>query len=104
GYKIVEAANGEQALELARQYQPVLILSDVIMPKLNGYDLTRRIREDFDTSHIPVILLTAESSEEQKMLGLECGADDFIVKPFSMNYLQMKIETIISQRKKLKKR
>lgn len=103
-FKVLEADNGETALQIAREKQPVLILSDVIMPKMNGYELTRRLKEDFDTSHIPVILLTAESSEEQKMMGVECGADDFVVKPFSLNYLLTKIEKTILQRKKLKNR
>lgn len=103
-YKIIEADNGADGLELARNYTPDLIISDVIMPKMNGYDLTKTLKEDFITSHIPIILLTGESSDEKKLKGVESGADDYIIKPFNINYLNAKIEKIITQRKKLKKR
>ncbi|HKJ41917.1 MAG TPA: response regulator, partial [Sunxiuqinia sp.] len=103
-YKVIEAGDGERGIELAKANQPDLILSDVIMPKVNGYDLTQALKENFDTSHIPIILLTGESSEEKQILGAKCGADDFIVKPFNKEYLLTKIEKTIISRKKLRKR
>ncbi|MGF7138606.1 hybrid sensor histidine kinase/response regulator transcription factor [Roseimarinus sediminis] len=103
-YKLIEAEDGEKGLELARRYQPDLVVSDVMMPLMDGYELTRRLKDDFNTSHIPVILLTAESSDEKKIEAAECGADDFVVKPFNLNYLITKIEKTILLRKRLKNR
>ena len=103
-YKIIEAKNGEAGIALARQQKPVLILSDVMMPVMDGYQMTKVLKDDFDTSHIPIILITAESSEENRLKATECGADDFIVKPFQLNYLLAKVEQTITQRKKLKER
>ncbi|MBN2264165.1 MAG: response regulator, partial [Prolixibacteraceae bacterium] len=103
-YKVIEAENGLKGIELARKYMPQLIISDVVMPKADGYELTRTLKDGFDTSHIPIVLLTAEDSDEKKLLGAECGADDYVVKPFNISYLFTKIENIIVQRKKLKKR
>lgn len=103
-YKIIEASNGEAGIQLARENMPALILSDVVMPIIDGYKMTKILKDDFDTSHIPIILLTAEASEENKILGAECGADDFIVKPFHLSYLLAKVDQTIMQRKKLKER
>ncbi|MFA9388530.1 MAG: two-component regulator propeller domain-containing protein [Prolixibacteraceae bacterium] len=103
-YKIIEASNGEMGVELARKHLPALILSDVIMPGMDGYKMTKMLKDDFDTSHIPIILITAESSDENKLLGVESGADDYILKPFLLSYLLTKVEQTILQRKKLKER
>ncbi|HPR32239.1 MAG TPA: response regulator [Prolixibacteraceae bacterium] len=103
-YKVLEAKNGEEGVELARKELPALILSDVQMPGMDGYQLTRILKNDFNTSHIPIVLLTAESSEVNMLMGTECGADDFIMKPFQLNYLLARIEQTILQRKKLKER
>ncbi|MBN1926002.1 MAG: response regulator, partial [Prolixibacteraceae bacterium] len=103
-YKILEANNGEEGIEIARKEMPALIISDVVMPLMDGYKMTKTLKSDFDTSHIPIILLTAESSEDNILMGTECGADDFIIKPFQLSYLIAKVEQIIMQRKKLKER
>jgi signal transduction histidine kinase/ligand-binding sensor domain-containing protein/AraC-like DNA-binding protein len=103
-YNVLEAGNGEEGIELARKHMPNLILSDLVMPKIDGYELTRELKETYDTSHIPIILLTGEESDEKKLKGVECGADDYVIKPFNINYLLTKIEKVIVQRKKLKKR
>lgn len=103
-YRVIEAEDGQKGIELARTHNPQLIISDIVMPKVDGYELTKTLKDSFETNHIPVILLTAEDSDEKKIQGAECGADDYVTKPFSINYLNAKIEQTISQRKKLKKK
>ena len=78
GYKAVCAFDGEQALKMHREYNPALILLDVMMPKINGYDVCRQIRQ---SSNVPIIMVTAKSEEADKILGLDIGADDYVVKP-----------------------
>lgn len=80
-FEIYEAKNGEDAFKIAQLNSPDLILSDVMMPGISGINLCARIKSHFDTSHIPVILLTALSSVEHNIKGLNCGADDYITKP-----------------------
>ena len=103
-YKVYVATDGVEGLELAKKKQPSLIVSDIAMPNMDGYEMVKNLKSSFDTSHIPVFLVTAESSEEQKIFALECGADDFISKPFNMSLLKAKIDHEISQRKRLKER
>jgi signal transduction histidine kinase/ligand-binding sensor domain-containing protein/DNA-binding response OmpR family regulator len=102
-YAIIEASNGKQALEKALHLIPDLIVSDVMMPEMNGIDFCRSVKSDPHTSHIPVILLTARSSEEQKLEGLETGANDYITKPFSFEILQSRIKNLIAQREVFQK-
>ena len=85
GYETCEAYDGAEGLSLALSAQPDLILLDVMLPKMNGFDVCRRLREQGD--NVPVIILTAREEEEDKILGLEIGADDYITKPFSMREL-----------------
>ena len=103
-YRVLESGDGETGLELAIEHLPELILCDVVIPNINGYAFTKTLKENYLTSHIPIFLLTAEASEEKKLIGAESGADDYIVKPFNMGYLLTKIEKTIYQRKKLRKR
>ena len=103
-YRILEAENGESGLSLARQKMPDLIISDVMMPGMDGYELCRKIKTDIEISHIPVILLTARAANEDKLEGLELGADDYIVKPFEAKELKLHISNMLAQRKRMRER
>lgn len=102
-YTIIEATNGKIGLKLAQQHIPDLVVSDVMMPEMNGMELCRQLKHDSNTSHIPVILLTARSAEEQKMEGFEAGADDYVTKPFNFEILQSRIKNLIHQRELFQK-
>jgi two-component system alkaline phosphatase synthesis response regulator PhoP len=99
GFDVITANNGELAVEKAIQEKPDLIVLDVMMPVLDGYETCRRLKRETETKHIPVILLTAKGREADKRLGFEVGAIDYIVKPFSPNRLIGRIEEIIGCRK-----
>ena len=100
-YRIVEAANGVEGLNKALKFLPDIIISDVMMPEKDGIAMTRELRADMTTSHIPIVLLTAKSSIESKLEGLEYGADDYITKPFSATYLKARVKNLLAQRQKL---
>lgn len=100
-YDISEAENGEIGLQKAIEINPQLIISDVMMPVLDGIELCKRIKTDPRTSHIPIILLTARTSVTFKYEGLETGADDYITKPFSAKYLTIRVKNLIKQRRSL---
>ena len=97
-YHIVEARNGQEGLQLALKYLPDLIVSDIMMPEMDGIELCKKIKNNSTISHTPVVLLTARTSEEQKMQGFELGADDYITKPFNFEILQSRIRNLIHQR------
>ncbi|HEX3006444.1 MAG TPA: two-component regulator propeller domain-containing protein [Bacteroidales bacterium] len=103
-FTIETAEDGRGGLEKAIAGNPDLIICDVKMPGMDGIEVTTRIKDDFQTSHIPVILLTALSSESIQLAGSECGADAYIMKPFSMKFLFSRVYKLIEQREKLKKR
>ncbi|WP_298474156.1 two-component regulator propeller domain-containing protein [uncultured Maribacter sp.] len=103
-FTIYEAENGEQGLDYALKLMPNIILSDVVMPIMDGITLCKNIKEKEETSHIPVILLTAKSSEESKLKGLESGADDYLTKPFNLELLKVKLNNTIARRDVLRKR
>ncbi|NNE09455.1 MAG: response regulator [Gemmatimonadetes bacterium] len=96
GYEVITAADGEEALEKARQERPDLVVLDVMMPKVDGFEACRRLKNDPETRELPVILLTAKGREVDRKMGIEVGADDYIVKPFSPSKLIQKIESFLS--------
>jgi two-component system alkaline phosphatase synthesis response regulator PhoP len=98
GYEVVTAANGEDALQLAEERQPALVVLDVEMPRLDGYEVTRRLRANEATSAIPVVLLTSHDDEAARAAGYEAGATDYVTKPFSPQELEARIEAILGRR------
>ncbi|MFQ5569295.1 MAG: two-component regulator propeller domain-containing protein [Rhodothermales bacterium] len=103
-YHLVEAADGVEGLARAKKLRPDLVISDVMMPEMDGVALCRALKKDAALNHIPVILLTAKASEESKLEGLETGADDYICKPFSTEELLVRVENLIEVRRLLRQR
>lgn len=101
-FNICTAANGREALALLQDTEVSLVLSDVMMPQMNGFDLCRSLKTDLSFSHLPVILLTALSDERQRMYGLSGGADDYIQKPFHMDFIRLKIIRLLEERKRFR--
>jgi two-component system alkaline phosphatase synthesis response regulator PhoP len=97
GYEVVTALDGEQALEKARVEKPDLIVLDIMMPKLDGYETCKRLKADDATKAIPVILLSAKGRNVDQKIGFEVGADDYITKPFSPRKLVERINAILGQ-------
>lgn len=102
-YLVQTCSNGRDALLVAREYNPDLILSDVMMPEMGGDELCASVKSDIETSHIPVMLLTALGDEKDMLEGLENGADAYITKPFSINVLRANIRNILANRALLKR-
>lgn len=100
-YKVIEATNGQEGLECALQYIPDFIISDIMMPVMDGLDMAKAVKENRDICHIPIILLSAKSSLDDRISGLEQGIDDYITKPFSSTYLKTRIKALLRQRKLL---
>lgn len=103
-YRVTLAPNGTEGLRLAREEQPDLVVSDVLMPGMSGTEMCAAIKADFETCHIPVILLTALSSTAQRITGLESGADDYIGKPFDMDLLLVKCNGLVRNRRLLQRK
>jgi two-component system sensor histidine kinase/response regulator len=95
GYRVRVASNGQRALNLIRERKPHLVVSDIIMPELNGYDLCRALKADPALREIPVILVTALNDSKDIIRGIECGADNFIRKPYSEEYLLNRISQVL---------
>lgn len=100
-YHIIEAENGKKGLEIIRLELPDLVLSDVMMPCMDGIELLEEVKKNHDTSHIPFVLLSAKSALDDRIRGLEYGADDYITKPFSSGYLRARISSLLKQREML---
>jgi len=95
GYEVLTALDGEQALEKARTEKPDLIVLDIMMPKLDGYETCKRLKADADTKDVPVILLSAKGRNVDQKVGFEVGADDYITKPFSMRELVARVNAVL---------
>ncbi|HWG56650.1 MAG TPA: response regulator [Gaiellaceae bacterium] len=98
GYDVVVAADGEEALRLAAERTPDLAVLDVMMPRVNGYDVVRRLRADAATRGVKVILLTARAREADVAQGFEAGADDYLTKPFSPQELRARVGAVLGRR------
>ncbi|MFH1278440.1 MAG: response regulator [Candidatus Eisenbacteria bacterium] len=100
GFEVLLAKNGREGIELAKSWRPDLILLDVMMPEMDGCDAARRLRSDFATSQIPIIMLTARQEVDDKLSGLEAGANDYITKPFAVTELIARIRTVLNWSKR----
>lgn len=96
GYNVLVAKNGKEAMEMLKEQRPSLVITDIVMPEMNGYELCKEIKSREKTASIPVILLTSFSRSEDVMEGISCGADNFLTKPFREEYLSSHIEQILS--------
>ena len=103
-YNIKEAINGVDGFDMAQKVVPDLIISDVMMPDMDGLSLCKKLKEDEKTSHIPIILLTALASQASKVEGIETGADDYIIKPFDKKELIARVKNLIDQRQRLREK
>lgn len=101
-YQVLKAGDGKQALNILKEEAIQLVISDVMMEGMDGFELCKTVKSGFDFSHIPVILLTAKNTLQSKIEGLELGADAYIEKPFSPEYLQAQIANLLSNRNKIK--
>lgn len=101
-FKVLTATHGKEALSVLAKEEVSLVLSDVMMPEMNGFELCRTIKTDLAFSHIPVILLTALTDERQRIFGITGGADGYVRKPFHMNYVKIKIIHLLKERQKLR--
>lgn len=101
-FRVVVAQNAEQALEEIKNDMPILIITDVMMPGIDGFELTRRLKQNKHTMSIPIVILSAKNSSQEKIIGLDVGADAYIDKPFNINYLKAVVERLIENRSQMK--
>src|SRR5271163_4943156 len=97
GYAVTTAGDGAEALKKARTQTPDMIVLDVMLPEMDGFEICKSLRLDSTTSKIPIIMLTAKAAEIDRVLGLELGADDYLTKPFSTRELLLRIKKILSR-------
>jgi DNA-binding response OmpR family regulator len=98
GYEVVQARNGEEAVQVALARRPDLAVIDVMMPRVDGYEATRQLRQHEQTSRMPIILLTARVQEEDIARGFDAGADDYVKKPFSPQELGSRVQAVLGRR------
>lgn len=101
-YTVLTATNGFQALEILEQESVQLVITDIMMPEMDGFELCRKLKSDIHFSHVPVILLTAKNTLQSKIDGLELGADAYIEKPFSPRHLQVQVANLLKNRDQIK--
>jgi DNA-binding response OmpR family regulator len=101
-FKIREAVNGQDGYEKVQKYYPDIIISDIMMPEMDGFELCRKIKTELETCHIPVVLLTARSLEEDKIEGYQTGADEYLPKPFNVHVLKARLKNLLESRQLLK--
>jgi DNA-binding response OmpR family regulator len=97
GYEVVQARNGEEAVQVALARRPDLAVIDVMMPRIDGYEATRQLRQQEETSRMPIILLTARVQEEDIARGFDAGADDYVRKPFSPQELSSRVQAALGR-------
>jgi DNA-binding response OmpR family regulator len=103
-YQVIEAVNGLEGYQIAIDSMPDVVISDIMMPHLDGLHLCERLKRDERTSHIPIILLTAKADIESKLTGLETGADDYLTKPFVSRELLLRVQNLIERQKKIREK
>ena len=103
GYQVIIATDGSEGLQQARTQRPDLVVTDKMMPVMNGFELTRRLRQDPDFIHLPILVLTSESELEDKLGAFEAGADDYLPKPFESAELIVRIASLLRRANALKK-
>lgn len=97
GFEVIAGANGEEGYELAKREKPDLVMMDVRMPKMTGYEACRKIKADPEIAHIPVIFLSAKGQESEIQTGIEAGADEYLLKPFAPGDLTERIRAVLSK-------
>lgn len=100
-FEIRTAKNGKEGLSCLQEFHPDIIITDIMMPQMDGIEMTKRIKENFETSHIPVVMLTAKSAIEDQIIGIESGAEAYILKPFNSIYLNTVVKNLIKQRENI---
>lgn len=103
-FRVISAFNGAEGLQLAQSEMPDLILSDIMMPEMDGFEFCKRLRKDLNSSHIPVVFLTAKTMQEDELKGLRLGAVDYIFKPFNLDALKLKLQNILVSRRQMQER
>jgi len=103
-FRVYEAGDGAEGFALAREHLPDMVISDVMMPGIDGFELCRMLRASPETDFLPIVLLTAQAGSEQRIEGLERGADDYLTKPFTMRELEARVDNLIALRRRLRER
>lgn len=103
-FKVLSAFNGQKGMEITRKEMPDLILSDIMMPEMNGFEFCKQLRKDLTCSHIPVVFLTAKTMQEDELKGLRLGAVDYIYKPFNLDSLKLKLHNILATRRQIQEK